>query len=46
MTSHLDDRLFPTIDYTRRDQIITDLMDIIKCPIIQEVADDPIVFNN
>ena len=45
MTTRLDDRLFPTIDYTRRDQIITDLMGIITCPIVKEVADDPVVFN-
>ena len=46
MTSHLDDRLFPTIDYTRRYQIITDLVDIISCPILQDITEDPIVFNN
>ena len=46
MISHLDDRLFPSIDYSCRDQIIWDLMDIIKCPIIQYIAQDPIVFND
>ena len=46
MTTHLDDRIFPSIDYTRRDHIITDLIDIITCTITQEVAEYPIVFNN
>ena len=46
MTTHLNDCLFPTINYTCRDQIITDLIDIITCHILQEVAKDPIVFNN
>ena len=45
MTSRLEDRLFPTVDYNRRDQIISDLIDIITCPIVNEIADDPVVFN-
>ena len=45
MTSRLEDRLFPTVDYNRRDQIITDIMGIITCPIVNEVVDDPVVFN-
>ena len=46
MTSHLDNRLFPCIDYTRRDKIICDLMGIIKCPILLDIAEDSVLFNN
>ena len=46
MTSHLDDCIFTSIDYTRRDQIICDLVDIITCPILKDIAEDPVVFNN
>ena len=46
MTSNLDDRVVPSIDYIRHDQIICDLMDIIKCPITIDISEDPVLFNN
>ena len=45
MTSNLDDHFIPSINYTRRDQIIYDLMETIKCPITLDISDDPVLFN-
>ena len=42
----LNTRLTPTIDYTRRDEIIFDIMDMIKCPIYLDTTDDMIIFNH
>ena len=43
---NLDDRLTPAIDYTRRDEIIFSLVNIITCPIVLEATDDMVIFNH
>ena len=43
---HLDTRLTPNIEYTRRDEITFSLIDAIKCPISLEITDQMILFNN
>ena len=45
MTSNLDNRLVLSINYTCRDQIICDLMNIIECPIILDISKGPILFH-
>ena len=39
MTSNFDNCITASIDYTRRDQIICDHMEIIKCSILLDTSD-------
>ena len=44
MSASLDDRLAPNIDYTRRDYYLFEIIDVLKCPIMLEISDSPIIF--
>ena len=44
--SHLDIHLIDHIDYSRRDEIVFGLMDVIKCPILLGSSDTMVIFNN
>ena len=43
---HLDYRLTPNIDSTRRDETTFALMDATKCPISMEISQKMIIFNH
>ena len=43
---HLDARLTPNIDFTRRDEITFSLLDAIKCSISMEIYKNMIIFNH
>ena len=46
-TAHrLDHRILPEFDYTLRDEVITQLLQFIECPISQEFTSDMIIFNH
>ena len=44
--NNLNSRLIENIDYTLRDEIIFDIMDVMKCPITLETHDDMVIFNH
>ena len=44
--SHLDIPLVDNIDYTRRDEIVFGLMDVIKCPILLDTSERMVIFND
>ena len=46
VVSNLDTRIIPLLEYTRRDEIIFSLLDIIKCPIIIGTSEDMVIFNH
>ena len=43
--SNLNNCLFPGVDFTCRDEITFDLVDIMKCPILLESSGDMVIFN-
>jgi len=44
--SNLDQRIIPSLEYTRRDEITFSLLGIIECPIIIGTSDNMIIFNH
>ena len=44
--STLNTHLTPSINYTRRDEIIFNIMDFIKCPILLDTTNEMIIFNH
>ena len=46
-TAHrLDHRILPEFDFTLRDEVITQLLQFIECPISQEATSDMVIFNH
>ena len=44
--SHLNIPLIDNIDYTRRDEIVFGLMDVIKCPVMLDTTERMVIFND
>ena len=44
--SNLDQRIIPSLEYTRRDEITFSLLGIIECPIIIGTSDNMVIFNH
>ena len=45
-SSRLDNHINPSVDYTRHDEAITSLKEVITCIILLDTSDSMIVFNN
>ena len=39
-------RVFPEIDYTRHDEVVTQLLEVIVCPTNKEIPDNNIIFHH
>ena len=46
MANRLKNRVFPEIDYTLHDDIVTQLLAVTVCPITQECSDNNIIFHH
>ena len=41
----LDTRVNPSIDYTRRDEFVDAIIDLVTCPILREPSSNMVIFN-
>ena len=42
----LKQRVIPDVDFTIHDEVVSQLLTVIECPILRDVSEDSVVFNN